>query len=56
MFDTAFMRPVTFYVEPSAEMLMRCDGRTGGGGVYGGSVVSSNNTQKSSEHPNALII
>lgn len=25
VFDTAFMRPVTFYVEPSVEMLMRYD-------------------------------
>lgn len=53
VFDTAFMRPVTFYVEPSAEMLMRCDGQTWGGGVwgavgvfYGGWLVPSNNTQK----------
>lgn len=25
VFDTAFMRPVTFYVKPSVEMLMRYD-------------------------------
>lgn len=25
MFDTAFMRPVTFYVKPSVEMLMQYD-------------------------------
>ena len=43
VFDTAFMRPVTFYVKPSVEMLMRYDCWIGK--FMGGSAVPVRNSQ-----------